>query len=754
MSTRRHIAGPEDAAPQTRGRLHTLGIQLEQTFLAAAEAMLVVDCESLSILDANPAAGRLYGQAPEQLQNLGYGDLSADSAQRNDPIGERRERIPLRFHCRSDESRFPAEIVARYFYRDGRDLALLSIRDITGRTQQERARLDSELKYRAVFDAAPYPIVLLNAAGRVVDANPSATVLYGYPREAMLGLNAARLFGDESPIEDLFSARPAFIPATTHRRQDGSHFLAEITLSFTNQRDNLLVLAVVRDVTDERRTLERLREAEERWRFALEGAGDGVWDWNIASNEFYQSPRWREMLGYDGESPGLVWNKLIHPDDKQYVYGNLDAYQRGDTPLYQSEFRLRCADGTYKWFAARGKILSRDASGKPLRMLGTHRDITHSRRMMEDLRASEQRWQFALEGHGDGLWDWDLLSGRIMLSRQFKQILGYGSDDLTEGFDWDDLAHPDERRRTRELFDRYLAGEVPLLAAETRMRCSDGSHKWVALRGKIMEYGSLNRPSRVIGTLRDIQEAKQREERDRNEQEQLAHAGRLITLGEMASALAHELNQPLTAIRNFSALGLRRLGDSAPEQVKATLEIIAEQAMRAGEIVRRARSFVRKGEVSFTPVQINQVVTDMCRFAELDALAAGVQIVLELHDELPPVSGDRSSLEQLVMNLIKNGIEAMESTEGERRLTIRTALGGNDLIECEVADLGEGLSEKVRAGLFEPFVTTKPDGVGLGLAICRTIVENHGGRLWFEPTRRRGAAFRFTVPIVRKGRHD
>ena len=257
---------------------------------------------------------------------------------------------------------------------------------------------------------------------------------------------------------------------------------------------------------------------------------------------------------------------------------------------------MRCADGTYKWLAARGKILSRDESGKPLRMLGTHRDITESRRMMENLRASEQRWQFALEGHGDGLWDWNLMSGQFALSPQFKQILGYGPDEeLEAGFSWVELAHPDERRRTGELFDRYLAGQIPLVAAETRMRCKDGSHKWVALRGKIMEDASPDRPAHMIGTLRDIEDIKQREGKARNEQEQMAHAGRLITLGEMASALAHELNQPLTAIRNFSALGLRRLGDSAPEGVKGTLEIIAEQSMRAGEIVRRIRRIRPQG---------------------------------------------------------------------------------------------------------------------------------------------------------------
>lgn len=750
LTADRNVGGQLELAPAESVRRRIL---LEQAFLTQTDAMLVLDCGSSLILEANPAAGRLYGRAPEQFRLGGLSDLTADAVPVAGPLAGRRERVPPHFHRRYDGSRFPAEMLIRYFQVEGRDLALVVIREIDSCTPQERAQLESELKYRAVFAAAPYPILILGSEGLIVDVNPSATALYGRSREQMLGLHARHLFADESPIHDLFSVRPAFVPPTAHRRRDGSCFLAETTLSFINRGDNVLALAVVRDVTEERKTLERLREAEERWRFALEGAGDGVWDWNIQSNEFYHSPRWREMLGYD-DTPDLAWYKLLHPDDKQYVYGNVDAYLRGEMPLYQAEFRLRCADATYRWFAARGKILARDATGKPLRMLGTHRDITESRLMMESVRASEQRWQFALEGHGDGLWDWDLRSGQFALSRQFKQILGYRPEELDEGFYWDDLTHPDERRRTGEQFDHHLAGRTPLLSAETRLRCKDGSYRWVALRGKIMEYGVLDRPSRMIGTLRDIEAIKQREGKERNEQEKLAHAGRLITLGEMASALAHELNQPLTAIRNFSALGLRSLGDQAPANVKATFEIIAEQALRAGEIVRRVRSFVRKGEVSFAPVDINAVVTDMCRFAELDALAAGVQIVLELQHDLPAASGDRSSLEQLVMNLIKNGIEAMGASKSERRLTICTALRAVDSIECSVCDLGDGLSEKVRAGLFEPFVTTKPDGVGLGLAICRTIVENHGGRLWVEPARGRGTVFRFSVPMAGKGQHD
>lgn len=728
--------------------------QLEQVFLAATDALVLVDCETLQILDANPAAGRLYGYVPERLRSRVFTELTVDKAEsESQPILARRDRLPVRFHRRQNGSHFPVEIFARYLVRDGREVAVLSISDVTNRNDRERVQLESELKYRAVFDAAPYPIVLLDDAGVVLDANPVACQLYGYERDELLGMRVDRLIGDRRGVDAMLRARSTFIPATTHIRRDGAPFLAETTLSFTRLDEGLILLAVVRDITEERRTLDRLQEAEERWRFALEGAGDGVWDWNLATQDFYHSPRWREMLGYAADDTRLSWHNLLHPEDKQQVYGNLDAYLNGESALYEAEFRLRCADGSYKWIAARGKIMSRDEQGRALRMLGTHRDITESRRMMETLRASEQRWQFALEGHGDGLWDWNLATGRITLSGQFREILGFGSRGLADDIAWEDLVHPDEWPGTHDAFKRHLAGHAPLLSVDTRMRCADGTFKWVALRGKVMEYGRLNRPMRMIGTLRDIEEAKRREVRERNEQEKLSHAGRLITLGEMASALAHELNQPLTAIRNFSALGLRRLGDHPPEGVRNTLEIIAEQSMRAGEIVRRIRSFVRKGEIRLEPVHINSVVGDMVRFSAPDARENGVQVVLELEEPLPAISGDRTGLEQLVMNLLRNGIEAMARIEGERRLTVCTAKRADGTVECSVTDLGEGLSADVLAGLFEPFVTTKPDGVGLGLAICRTIVENHGGRLWVEPTQGRGASFHFAIPIAWKGSH-
>lgn len=734
----------------TRRELDDARARLTQIFHAATDALLLIDCSTLEILDANPAAWLLYGYQADTLVGRSVAELSSDRGHMRKMIGVRQQRAPRRSHKRADGTRFPVEMFAHYFQRDGREVAVLSIRDITRRTQQERAQLESELKYRAVFDAAPYPIFVIDAAGEVCDANPVACELYGYARNEMLGLSSRGLIDDQGQVEAMFKARKTFIPASRHRRRDGSTFVAEITVSFMRVRNQIMAISVVRDITESLLTLERLQESEERWRFALEGAGDGVWDWNLVTNDFYQSPRWRQMLGYAPNDDSLRWNRLLHPADRNHVFGNLEAYLQGEAPLYEAEFRLRCADGTYKWIAARGKIMARDEQGRALRMLGTHRDIDDSRRMMEAVRASEERWQFALEGHGDGMWDWNLVTGKISVSRQFKHILGYDEDELEDVVSMLPFNHPDDRRRTADALNAHLTGNRPLFEMELRMRCKNGDYKWVVTRGKVMEYGALQRPVRMIGSLRDINELKLREQWERSQQEQLAHAGRLITMGEMASALAHELNQPLTAIRNFSVLGLRKLGDHAPEGIKGTLDIIAEQSLRAGQIVHRIRNFVRKGEGNFVEVSLDAVVADMARFAEIDAREHDVEIVLELAENLPLVNADRTGLEQVVMNLIKNGIEAMRGTADERILTITTRLREDRTIECSVSDAGVGLPDKLLGELFEPFVTTKADGMGLGLAICRSIIELHGGRLWAEPVTPHGASFHFTLPLERE----
>jgi PAS domain S-box-containing protein len=172
-----------------------------------------------------------------------------------------------------------------------------------------------------------------------------------------------------------------------------------------------------------------LRASEARWQFALEGSGDGIWDWNAQTNTVFFSRQWKAMLGYGEDEIGTSleeWSSRVHPDDLEQCYADLQRHFSGETSIYQSEHRMRCKDGTYKWIFDRGKVIESTEAGEPLRVIGTHSDISDRKQAEADLRASEARWQFALEGPGDGVWDWNPQTNTEFFSRQWKAMLGYG----------------------------------------------------------------------------------------------------------------------------------------------------------------------------------------------------------------------------------------------------------------------------------------------------------------------------------------
>ena len=492
--------------------------------------------------------------------------------------------------------------------------------------------------------------------------------------------------------------------------------------------------------------------AAEPWRLALEASGDGVWDWHLASGREYRSPLWGGMLGYTpDETAGLEWRHLLHPEDRDEALRRLEACLHGSTPAYQAEFRLLGKDGKYRWIQARGKVCERSAAGDPLRFVGTHRDVSVARAEIENLRKSERLWRFALEGHGDARWDWSIDGGEIYVSPSFRSIIGLCGNRPVRGNDiWPERLHPVDLRRALAVFDAHLRGREPIADVEFRLRCEDGTYRWVAVRGKVMERNAAGKALRMTGTVRDVHDRHLAIEREQHQAQELARAGRLIHMGEMATALAHELNQPLTAIRNFSGVVLRRLDAVGPlaDPIREPLQMIAQQALRAGEIVHRVRGFVRKGRPVTAPVDIGRVVRSVVRFMQPDLGANNIRVVVDLAEGLPPVLADHVQLEQVLSNLVRNAIDAMSALTGERVLRLTARPGADGCVELAVSDYGPGLADAIRAAPFMPFVTTKPDGVGLGLPICRTIVENHGGRLWVERSSPAGTTFCFTLPAV------
>lgn len=249
--------------------------------------------------------------------------------------------------------------------------------------------------------------------------------------------------------------------------------------------------------------------------------------------------------------------------------------------------------------------------------------------------------------------------------------------------------------------------------------------------------------------LRDLTEQRRLQERAREWERQLLKAGHLVMLGEMATTLAHELNQPLTAIAGYAEGCIARLRSGAADPVELTqaMEQAAAQAMRAGDIIRTVRGFAKKREMVRTPVDVNQIAREMAGFAEHQANAHSVVLALDLAPALPTLLADKMLVELVMVNLIRNGIESMAGMTGRRRLEIGTLLSGPDKICVSVRDSGQGLPTGAAGNVLDPFFTTKPDGMGMGLAISRSIVESHGGTLWFEPNAGRGTTFYFSLPI-------
>jgi C4-dicarboxylate-specific signal transduction histidine kinase len=260
------------------------------------------------------------------------------------------------------------------------------------------------------------------------------------------------------------------------------------------------------------------------------------------------------------------------------------------------------------------------------------------------------------------------------------------------------------------------------------------------------ELGEANRLLRV-----EMAERRHAEERAQQHLAELAHVARLSTIGEMVAELAHELNQPLSAICSHAQACRRMLDSGDPdlaEQLVASLTQVNEQGTRAAEIIRRLRRFVAKGKPLEAIVDVNDMIRDVAELMSMDARLAEADLILELAESLPPVAADRIQLEQVLVNLMRNGFESLrESDNRPRRLSVRAALDGSRNVVVSVHDNGVGMTSNVVEHIFERFFTTKADGMGMGLSISKSIIENHGGTLWATPAATGGAVLHFTLPI-------
>ena len=360
------------------------------------------------------------------------------------------------------------------------------------------------------------------------------------------------------------------------------------------------------------------------------------------------------------------------------------------------------------------------------------------------LRESKQSMDLAMSAAELGLWKWDIVHDEIWSTDKGRAMFGIAK---TERINFDrflDSLYEDDRDPIRLAVDKSLAGGDNF-EGEYRVVLPDQQIRWFATRSRI-EFSNHGCPLRMFGVSADITRRKQAELDLQKQRNELIHLSRITMLGELSGTLAHELNQPLAAILSNAevALGFLAQDGTALDKVREILEDIIEDDIRAGEVIQRFRLLLRKNEVQHQSLNLNEVVQEVLKLVRNDLASRNIAVKTGLSSKLPVVIGDRVLLQQVLLNLILNGCDAMADAE-QRRLHIKTQWHGN-AVQVSVVDQGRGIAPDDMARLFEPFFSTKPQGMGLGLPICRTILNAHNGQIWAVNNTDCGASFYFTLP--------
>lgn len=543
------------------------------------------------------------------------------------------------------------------------------------------------------------------------------------------------------------------------------------------------LIGVVRDVTERKEAEEALRLSEERFRRMVDQSPDIIFRVGKGGLE-YVSPSCWKILGIRPEDQYAELSALparVHPADQAKIP---EIVRRLHYGAVRCELRFLHADGRTIWTEhSLNPIFT--PSGKLYAVEGVVRDISERKRAEEILRQQRQEQQIIFDSVPALIWYKDRDNRILRANAAAAESVGMSAADL-EGRSAYDL-YPDEAAQYHRDDLEVIDSGMPKLGIVELMQTSSGEKRWVrtdkipyrdenseiigvivfavdvtervnaeeALRRARdeLEQRVHERTAELASAVDDLRlemaERKRAEEKVRRQQEQLAHVLRLRTIEGMASQLAHEINQPLAAIVNFAnGLATRlRKGEVDTETMSTAAAQIREQGMRAGEVIRRLRGFVRKETARREYADVNRLVQESVHLIEPEAQRNRIAIRLRLDAETPRAQIDRVQIEQVVVNLLRNAIDSIvETRSGTGEIAVETELAG-EAIQVAIRDTGTGLPAGAEERLFEPYFTTKPDGLGMGLSISRSIIEAHGGSLWAERNDPCGMAFFFRLPL-------
>lgn len=464
----------------------------------------------------------------------------------------------------------------------------------------------------------------------------------------------------------------------------------------------------------------------------------------------------KTLCGYepdDFEQQRVLWMDLVHPEDREYVTKSISDAVDARKP-FELEYRIQTRSGSERWMWERGALII-DASDTVIMLKGFITDITDRKRAESRLVEARSYSEAIVDAAHEAVITMGADNRIKGFSRGAQKIFGYPKEEaIGQPFEilLHDLYH-DEHRKYIQYFKESGHLKYIFDRREMTLLRKDGSEFSAHVSVAEVEHQEVRQ---FVCLIRDVSREQAAEREAREHRENLAHAARLNMLGEMASGIAHEVNQPLTAISLFSQAGKRLFEAGKQEQLPDVFDKLSLHSQRAGAVIERMQTMARQHVSRQEVVDCNSLIREVATLAEAEARIRDIVIAVQQGDNLPPVAVDSVQIQQVALNLLRNGMEAMRS-DGCRRgntIGIKTRLADDSLVEIAVTDSGCGISDAAAEGLFTPFSTTKDTGMGMGLSISQAIVTAHGGQIMFENNSTGGATFSFTLPAAMQGEEN
>jgi PAS domain S-box-containing protein len=709
----------------------------------------------------NASYARMHGYRPDELIGQHYSILYTEESLKH--LQRLRRQLlqegtffAEQLWCRKkDGTVFPSLTTAGIIRSaDGEPLYISATAiDITKHKRAEEALRKNRDYLEKLNNALPEVILTIRLPERIIEyVNRSVETIFGYKPEECIGQTTEMLYpsrkdyldANERREEAIRQERSGLETERLLKRKNGELFPSHVITTFLREGKKIThTISVIRDVTEQKRMREALQKSQQDYELLVNSIDGIMWEADAQTFRFsFVSKQAERFLGYPAErwlEEPTFWRDHIHPDDRDWAVNFCMQATREKRP-HEFEYRMITADGRTVWLRDLVTVVVEDE--QPVKLQGIMVDITKHKQAEEALRESEERYRALLElGARVGeavamLQDTEKGTGiYTFVSDEWVRISGYSKEELL-GMSMADIVHPRYREAAMERYRKRLQGETIPGLFELSIIRKDGTEVPIEITSAFTTY--QGKRANVV-YIRDITERKKR-------QEQLLITDRLASIGELASGIAHELNNPLTSILGFSQLLLDK---DVPADVKEDLRVISRESQRAANIVKNFLSFARKHPAERKPVKINEVIEGILKVRAYEHKVNNIEVNTQLAPDLPLVLADSFQLQQVFLNIIINAEYFMTGAHGKGTITVTTRQI-EDMIRISLADDGPGIAPEDLGHLFDPFFTTKEEGkgTGLGLSICHGIIAEHGGRIYAESKLGKGATFIIELPTI------